>query len=69
LGKRLGMHIPKEIRIYAIEVEDNQTFSESCSPLVEQAIPRIVEEIGRIEHLTRKEDSSIEHSEYMSVSR
>jgi hydrogenase maturation protease len=68
LGKRLGMHIPGEIRIYAIEVEDNQTFSESCSPLVEQAIPRIVEEIGRIEHLRRKEDLSIEHSEYRPVS-
>jgi len=68
LGRRLGMHIPSEIRVYAIEVEDNQTFSESCSPLVEQAIPRIVEEIGRIEHLWRKEDISTPHSDYLSVS-
>jgi hypothetical protein len=43
------MHIPKEIRIYAIEVEDNQTFSETCSPSVEGAIPGIVEEIARRE--------------------
>ena len=49
LGKRLGMHVPEEIRIYAIEVEDNQTFSESCTPLVEEAIPRIVEEIAQRE--------------------
>jgi hydrogenase maturation protease len=59
LGKRLGMHIPGEIRIYAIEVEDNQTFSESCSPLVEQAIPRIVEEIARKEHLKSRGSNSL----------
>jgi len=64
LGKRLGMHIPNEIRIYAIEVEDNQTFSESCSPLVEEAIPRIVDEIAQIEQLERIDDfPSIRYSE------
>jgi len=51
LGKRLGMHVPEEIRIYAIEVEDNQTFSETCTPSVEEAIPRIVEEIAQAESL------------------
>ena len=51
LGKQLGMPIPNDIRIYAIEVEDNQTFSETCSPLVEAAIPRVVEEIVRAEYL------------------
>ena len=51
LGKRLGMHVPGEIRIYAIEVEDNQTFSETCTPSVEEAIPRIVEEIAQRERL------------------
>jgi hydrogenase maturation protease len=49
LGKRLGMHVPREIRIYAIEIEDNQTFSETCSSSVERAIPRIVKEIARAE--------------------
>jgi hydrogenase maturation protease len=49
LGKRLGMHVPGEIRIYAIEVEDNQTFSETCSPSVERAIPQIVKEIAERE--------------------
>ena len=52
LGRRLGMHVPSEIRIYAIEIEDNQTFSETCSPSVEGAIPRIVKEITQAEHLT-----------------
>ncbi len=51
LGKRLGMHIPREIAIYAIEVEDDQTFCETCSPLVEEAIPRIVDEIAQGEQL------------------
>jgi hydrogenase maturation protease len=54
LGKQLGMEIPREIRIYAMEVEDNQTFSENCSPLVEEAIPRVVEEIARVENLGRR---------------
>lgn len=49
LGKRLGMHVPREIRIYAIEIEDNQTFSETCSPSVEGAVPRIVKEIAERE--------------------
>ena len=56
LGKCLGIEIPREIRIYAIEVEDNLTFSENCSPLVEEAIPRVVEEITRIENLGRREE-------------
>ena len=60
LGKRLGMHIPGEIGIYAIEVEDNQTFSESCSPLVEEAIPRIIEEIAKMEHLERRRSNSLD---------
>jgi hydrogenase maturation protease len=51
LGKRLGMHVPREIRIYAIEIEDNQTFSETCSSSVERAIPQIVEEIAQAECL------------------
>ncbi len=51
LGKRLGIPVPREIAIYAIEVEDNQTFCETCSPLVEEAIPRIVDEIAQQEQL------------------
>jgi hydrogenase maturation protease len=39
LGKRLGLAIPQEIVIFAIEVADVTTFSESCTPEVEPAIP------------------------------
>jgi hydrogenase maturation protease len=60
LGKRLGMEIPGEIRIYGIEVEDNQTFCETCSPPVEEAIPLIIEEIARGEHLERRRPNSLD---------
>jgi hydrogenase maturation protease len=59
LGKRLGMDIPGEIQIYAIEVEDNQTFCETCSPLVEEAIPRVVEEITRAEHFEDRKANTL----------
>ena len=42
LGASMGYNIPRELVIYAIEVADNQTFSEGCTPLVQKAIPRAV---------------------------
>ena len=47
LGKRLGLEMPREIVILAIEVQDVTTFSESCTPEVERAIPRVVEMVAR----------------------
>ncbi|MBN2541250.1 hydrogenase maturation protease [bacterium] len=44
LGRKQGYNIP-EVLIYAIEVEDNTTFSEKCTPEVEKAIPKIVNTI------------------------
>jgi hydrogenase maturation protease len=58
LGKRLGMSIPKEIRIYGIEVEDTQTFSECCSPSVEEAILQIVEDIAQAEQFKFETNSN-----------
>jgi len=45
LGGKLGFELPREVIIYAIEAKDNTTFSESCSPEVEKAIPIVVEKI------------------------
>lgn len=45
LGKRVGYKIPEIIEIYAIEVEDNTTFAEDCTPKVKLKIPKIVDEI------------------------
>ena len=44
-GKGVGYKIPEIIEIYAIEVEDNTTFAEDCTPKVKLKIPMIVDEI------------------------
>jgi len=50
LGKKLGIALPQQIIIFAIEVVDVTTFSEKCTPEVEKAIPlavsMIAEELG-----------------------
>lgn len=50
LGKKLGIALPQEITIFAVEVVDVTTFSEKCTPEVEKAIPlavtMIAEELG-----------------------
>ncbi len=40
LGKRLGLPLPQQITIFAIEVQDVTTFSERCTPEVMAAIPK-----------------------------
>ena len=47
LGKKLGVPLPQQIVIFAIEVEDVITFSEKCSPEVERAIPVCVEVVRK----------------------
>jgi hydrogenase maturation protease len=42
LGKKLKLKLPREIIFFAIEVQDVTTFSESCTPAVEKAIPACV---------------------------
>ncbi len=43
LGRKLGMTLPEDeaIRIYGIEIEDGATFSETMSPSLERALPRL----------------------------
>ena len=41
LMKKHNAHLPKEIIIYAIEVEDTFTFSEQCTEEVARVIPEI----------------------------
>src|SRR4030042_1437900 len=45
LGNKLGIAMPKQIVIYAIEVDDISTFSEEFTPRVKQAIPKCVKTI------------------------
>ena len=43
LGKMLNMTMPREISIFAVEAKDIASFSETCTPEVEQVIPEAVE--------------------------
>jgi hydrogenase maturation protease len=47
LGKKLGMAMPREIVIFAVEVEDTVNFREECTPAVAAAIPVGVEMVMR----------------------
>lgn len=47
LGEKLMLKLPREIIIFAIEVEDVTTFSEECTPAVLKAIPKCVEMVAR----------------------
>lgn len=43
LGTKIGLALPKEIVIFAVEVADVTTFSEEWTPQVERAIPEVIE--------------------------
>ena len=45
MGEKLGMEIPEEIRIYAIEVNDPFSFGEELTDTMESLLPKIVENI------------------------
>jgi len=45
LGTQLGLVLPQQIIIFAIEVADVSTFSERCTPEVESVIPFCVERV------------------------
>jgi hydrogenase maturation protease len=42
LGNALDLSMPQKITIFAVEAKDITTFSEKCTPEVEQAIPKLV---------------------------
>lgn len=43
LGKKVGLALPQQITIFAVEVKDISTFSSHCTPEVEKAIPKLVD--------------------------
>ena len=61
LGNRLGLILPQQIVIFAIEVEDVSSFSEECTPKVMAAIPgcvrMVVQELSRDPNTHLKSDS------------
>jgi hydrogenase maturation protease len=42
LGKMLNLAMPQKITVFAVEAKDITSFSEKCTPKVEQAIPEVV---------------------------
>ena len=42
LGKMLNLAMPQKITVFAVEAKDVTSFSETCTPEVEQAIPEVV---------------------------
>jgi len=51
LGQRLDCGVPRDISIYAVEIQDNTTFSEGCTKKVEDKIPFIAKQIIEKEKL------------------
>ncbi|MGD2157126.1 MAG: hydrogenase maturation protease [Anaerolineales bacterium] len=45
MGRRMGLSLPKEISIFAIEVENVTDFSDHSTPCVAEAIPVVVEAV------------------------
>jgi hydrogenase maturation protease len=45
LGKRMGAKMPDKIILFGIEVTNIDTFSETCTPEVEAAIPECIERV------------------------
>jgi hydrogenase maturation protease len=48
MGRRLGRPLPETVYIVGVQIEDDQTFSESCTAAVEAAIPPAVDAVLRI---------------------
>jgi hydrogenase maturation protease len=46
-GRKLGLHLPQQIVIFAVEASDVSTFNEECTPEVKQSIPVCVEMVLR----------------------
>ncbi|MFP3974593.1 MAG: hydrogenase maturation protease [Dehalococcoidia bacterium] len=43
LGTKLGIPLPEEVIIFAVEVGDIISFSQELTPQVEEAVPRVIE--------------------------
>ena len=45
VGKSLGCPMPRSVSIYAVEINDNENFSEQCTQEVAARLPTIVKQI------------------------
>ena len=42
LGRKMNIKMPDPILIYAVDIKDNTTFSEQCTPEVQAVIPKVI---------------------------
>ncbi len=47
LGNRLGLALPQQITIFAVEVEDVTTFGDRCTRRVEETIPVVADMVAQ----------------------
>jgi len=47
LGRMLGLPLPKQVKIWAVEAQDVETFSEALTEQVERAVPSVVGQVLR----------------------
>ncbi len=47
MGKKFGYKMPEKIYVYAVEIKDNNTFSEECTEQVSASIPEVVKRIKK----------------------
>jgi hydrogenase maturation protease len=50
LGRRFGYRMPDKIVVYAIEIENNESYDETCTEKVKGSIPKVIEQITRDIH-------------------
>lgn len=46
LGRKLGLAVPKRVRIFAVEVEDPFTVGTQMTPALQSALPGIVDQVA-----------------------
>ena len=59
LGRRCGCRVPENVVIYAVEVENTETWRRGCTHRVQRAIPIVVQRILQEEISTADMDPSV----------
>ena len=50
LGRQLGLAMPQEVRIVAVEVEDPFTLGTEMTPVLQQALPTVLDRVRQLLH-------------------
>jgi len=47
-GKKMGLKIPDDVRIMAVQIQDITSFGETCTAQVARAIPEVCDQVRRL---------------------